>query len=100
MVITHFSSAKERETVVDMEKLVNQTVTHKSYGKGIIGKADEKYLEVDFMEKEKVRKFPCPSCFDGFLVLEDCGLQTEITSVVETWKVESGAESNRTTFRI
>lgn len=85
---------------MDMEKLVNQTVTHKSYGKGIIGKADEKYLEVDFMEKEKVRKFPCPSCFDGFLVLEDCGLQTEITSVVETWKVESGAESNRTTFRI
>ncbi|MBQ7920176.1 MAG: hypothetical protein IJ324_09595 [Lachnospiraceae bacterium] len=76
---------------MDLEKLVNQTVIHKSFGKGIIRSVDEKYLEVDFMEKGKVSKFPYPSCFNGFLIMEDCELQPEITSVVEVWKVESGA---------
>lgn len=75
---------------MDLEKLVNQTVIHKSYGKGIIHNVDENYLEVDFMEKGKISKFPYPSCFNGFLALEDSDLQTEITSVVEVWKVKSG----------
>ena len=76
---------------MDLEKLVNQTVIHLFYGEGIIRNADEKYLEVDFKGKGKISKFPYPSCFDGFLDLEDSDLQTEITSVVEAWKVESGA---------
>lgn len=75
---------------MDLEKLVNQTVIHKSYGKGIIHNVDENYLEVDFIEKGKVSKFPYPSCFNGFLDLEDCDLQTEITSVVEVWKLKNG----------
>ena len=77
--------------MVDLEKLVNQTVIHKSFGKGIIRSMDEKHLEVDFKEKGKVSKFPYPSCFNGFLTVEDCDLQAEITSVVEVWKQESGA---------
>ena len=76
---------------MDLEKLVNRTVIHKSFGKGIIRSVDEKYLEVDFMEKGKVSKFPYPSCFNGFLTMEDYELQLEISSVVEVWKVESGA---------
>jgi|GEM_PF-3026738 len=76
---------------MDLEKLVNQTVIHKSYGKGIIHNVGEKYLEVDFAEKGKVSKFPYPSCFNGFLSLKDCDLQTEITAEVEVWKRESGA---------
>lgn len=75
---------------MDLEKLVNQTVIHKSYGKGIIRSADEKYLEVDFIEKGKVSKFSYPLCFNGFLTLQDSDLRTEITFVVEAWKVESG----------
>lgn len=38
---------------MDLEKLVNQTVIHKSYGKGIIHNVGEKYLEVDFAGKRK-----------------------------------------------
>ncbi|MGN1176628.1 MAG: hypothetical protein ACI4S1_14345 [Roseburia sp.] len=75
---------------MDLEKLVNQTVAHKSFGKGIIRSVDEKYLEVDFTEKGKVSKFPYPSCFHGFLTLEDSNLQTEIGEIIEVWKQESG----------
>ena len=47
---------------MDLEKLVNQTVIHTSFGKGIIRSVDEKYLEVDFVEMGKVSKFPYPGC--------------------------------------
>ena len=59
---------------MDLEKLVNQTVIHKSFGKGIIRSVDEKYLEVDFVETGKVSKFPYPGCFHGFLTIEDSSL--------------------------
>lgn len=75
---------------MDLEKLVNQTVIHKSFGKGIIRSVDEKYLEVDFAEKGKVSKFPYPGCFHGFLTIEDSSLQPEIEAVVEGWKQDSG----------
>jgi len=75
---------------VDLEKLVNQTVIHKSFGKGIIRSVDEKYLEVDFIKKGKVSKFSYPGCFHGFLTIEDGILQQEIDAVVEVWKQESG----------
>ena len=75
---------------MDLEKLVNQTVIHKSFGKGIICSVDEKYLEVDFIEKGKVSKFPYPGCFHGFLTIEDSSLQTELEAVVEGGKQESG----------
>lgn len=75
---------------MDLEKLVNQTVIHKSFGKGIIRSVDEKYLEVDFAEKGKVSKFPYPGCFYGFLTIEDSSLQPEIEAVVEGWKQDSG----------
>lgn len=76
---------------MDLEKLVNQTVIHKSFGKGIICSVDGKYLEVDFTEIEKISKFAYPSCFNGFLTIEDGSLQQEIETVVEVWKQESGA---------
>lgn len=75
---------------MDLEKLVNQTVIHKSFGKGIIRCVDEKYLEVDFVEKGKVSKFPYPGCFHGFLTIEDSSLQQKIEAVVEVWKQDSG----------
>lgn len=77
--------------MVEADKLINQTVIHKSFGKGIIIRiVDKKYLEVDFTEKGKVSKFAYPSCFYGFLTLEDSSLQVEIDAVVEVWKQESG----------
>ena len=75
---------------MDLEKLVNQTVIHKSFGKGIIRSVDKKYLEVEFIEKEKVSRFLYPDCFYGFLTIEDSGLQLEIEAVVEDWKQDRG----------
>ena len=81
----------QREVIgLDLEKLVNQSVIHKSYGKGIVQNIDEKYLEVNFVHREKVCRFVYPSCFYNFLVLEDEVLQEEINSVIEVWKQESG----------
>lgn len=77
---------------MDLEKLVDQTVIHKSFGKGIIRSVDEKYLEVDFSEKGKVSKFPYPACFHTFLTLDNSELQTEINGLVEMWKTENGIE--------
>ncbi|MGN0386290.1 MAG: hypothetical protein ACI4EX_10455 [Lachnospiraceae bacterium] len=78
--------------MIEADKLINRTVIHKSFGKGIIRSVDEKYLEVDFSERGKVSKFVYPSCFYGFLTLEECNLQAEIDAVVEIWKQESGVE--------
>ena len=75
---------------MDLEKLVNQTVIHKSFGKGIILSVDKKYLEVEFIEKGKVSRFLYPDCFYGFLTIEDSGLQLEIEAVVEDWKQDRG----------
>lgn len=81
----------KREVIdLDLEKLVNQSVIHKSFGKGIIQNIDEKYLEVNFGDKEKVSRFVYPSCFYNFLIIENEVLQEEINSVIEVWKQESG----------
>ena len=74
---------------MDLENLANQTVIHKSFGKGIIRSVDEKYLEVEFAEKGKTSKFPYPGCFHGFLTIENVSLQQEIEAVVEEWKQDS-----------
>lgn len=55
--------------MMEIEKLLNEAVIHKSFGKGVISGADSKYLQVDFSEKNKTSKFAYPSCFNGFLVL-------------------------------
>lgn len=75
---------------MEADKLINQAVVHKSFGKGIIRSLDEKYLEVDFAEKGKVSRFPYPFCFDVFLALEDNSLQTEIDVIVREWKEANG----------
>lgn len=77
----------------ETKKLINQAVVHKSLGKGVIRSADEKYLEVYFPEKGRNSRFSYPSCFDGFMVLENSELQSDVTAAVEIWRVESGAAS-------
>lgn len=76
--------------MIEADKLINQTVIHKSFGKGIICSVDEKYLVVDFRKKCKLSKFAYPLCFHGFLILEDSQLQLEVEKAVEVWKQESG----------
>ncbi|MGN0345734.1 MAG: hypothetical protein ACI4DU_00440 [Lachnospiraceae bacterium] len=74
------------------EMLLEQVVTHKFFGKGIIRSVDEKYLEVYFEEREKVSKFEYPSCFYGFLVMENRDLQDQLENDVEKWKEENDIE--------
>ncbi len=75
---------------MDLEKLVNKTVIHKIFGKGIVRRVDEKYLEVDFTEKGKVSKFSYPNCFYGFLTIKDSSIESSIKADVLLWKQENG----------
>lgn len=75
---------------MEADRLINQMVIHKSFGKGIICSVDEKYMVVEFLKKCGLSKFAYPSCFNGFLTLVNDELQLEIEEVVEVWKQESG----------
>jgi len=77
--------------VIAADKLINQSVVHKAFGKGIICNADDKHIEVNFQDQGKVSKFAYPSCFGGFLVLENGVLQSVVDSEVKAWRQESGA---------
>lgn len=85
--------------MIEANKLINQTVIHKSFGKGIICSVDEKYLVVDFRKKSKLSKFVYPSCFDGFLILENSKLKLEVEKAVEVWRQESGIVQKETLKR-
>ena len=77
---------------MEAAKLVNSIVIHKLFGKGIIRSVDEKYIEVDFVEKNRLGKFAYPSCFQEFLTLENAKLHEKMQKVVETWKIENGID--------
>ena len=62
---------------------------HKTFGKGLVLTFDGSYLEVDFEEAGKKCKFQFPSCFYGYLKLEDDEMQRIIEPVVDHWKEEN-----------
>lgn len=73
--------------------LVNQRVSHKNFGSGIICNTDKNmYLSVKFEGKKEPCKFAYPQCFYGYLTFEDNQMQNEINSVLEDWKRENGIE--------
>lgn len=76
---------------MEIQKLLNEIVMHKTFGKGIINGVDDQYLQVKFFEGSKTSKFVYPSCFDGFLMLENEEKQADIQKNLEQWKIESGA---------
>ena len=86
-----FSISREVFMMGEIE-LIHSTVIHKIFGKGIICSMDEKYIEVDFAEKNKVSKFAYPSCFQEFLTLENDEMRETMQKVVETWKIENGID--------
>lgn len=57
--------------MLEIEELMEETVVHKSFGKGVVKSANVNYLEVDFPGKNKKSTFAYPLCFDGFLTLEN-----------------------------
>ena len=70
-------------------ELDGKFVIHKTFGKGVVLDFDGTYLEVDFEEAGKKCKFQFPSCFYGYLKLEDDGMQRIIEPVVDYWKEEN-----------
>lgn len=90
-MIARFSISREVLMMEAME-LIHLTVIHKIFGKGVIYSVDEKYIEVDFAEKNKVSKFAYPSCFQEFLTLENAEMRETMQKVVEKWKIENGID--------
>lgn len=77
---------------MDLNKLINETIIHKTFGNGLVLSWDEKYLEVKFAQKDKTSKFQYPSCFNGFMQVENADLQAEIDIDVKAWKQENDIE--------
>lgn len=76
---------------MEIKELIGETVFHKSFGKGVIKGAYDKYLEIDFPECNRQSRFIYPSCFDAFLMLEKSGKEQEVVKDLEQWKIDSGA---------
>lgn len=80
---------------MEITDLVEETVIHKSFGKGVIQNANEKYLEVFFIECNRWSKFLYPSCFDVFLKLENEKKGNEVAKDVEQWRIDSGENQRK-----
>lgn len=84
------SDDEERCFIMEIRNLIDEAVVHKAFGKGIIKSIDGKYLEVKFLNGNKESRFVYPSCFNGFLTLEDERKHAETEKDLELWKTESG----------
>ena len=73
-----------------IDSLIGEHIVHKTFGSGIIKDTYDIYLEVEFTEKNKKSKFMYPSCFDGYVILENRVKQKKAMTDLEQWKVESG----------
>lgn len=76
--------------MMKISMLLDENVVHKSFGKGVINSADGKYVDVEFFKGNKKSRFLYPSCFQGFLRLENDEKQAEAEKDLEQWKVENG----------
>lgn len=85
---------------MEVEKLIDLTVIHKIFGEGVIRNADGKYIEVEFVQKNKVSKFAYPMCFQEFLTLENTKLHEKMQKVLETWKFENGIDKKEEIWKM
>lgn len=74
-----------------IENLIGEILVHRVFGNGVIKEVHEKYLEVEFPEKKKHCKFLYPSCFNGYVRLENREKQRRAQTDLRIWKEESGA---------
>lgn len=75
---------------MDINKLLDEVVIHKTFGRGVISSIDDKYVIVEFKEINKISKFGYPAGFDGFLSIENREKQEEMEKELEVWREESG----------
>ncbi len=80
---------KEGVLYLEIGKLINVVVIHKSLGEGSIKSVDQKYLSVEF-ENGKISRFIYPACFDEFLTIKDKRKQNAVEKDVAIWREESG----------
>lgn len=75
---------------MDIKNLIEETVVHKSFGKGTVKDAYDNYLEIEFPGCGRRSKFSYPSCFDGFLRLEKEEKEKAVQGDLEQWRADSG----------
>lgn len=75
---------------MNIKKLIDEKVTHKSFGQGVVRNAEATYLEVIFTGNGKHSKFIYPSCFYGFLTLENEEKQEALAKDLRQWRLENG----------
>lgn len=75
---------------MNIKKLIDENVTHKSFGQGVVRNAYATYLEVIFAGNGKQSKFIYPSCFYGFLTLENEEKQEALAKDLRQWRLENG----------
>lgn len=69
--------------------LIDEQITHKVYGRGIISSIEDDYLTATF-DNGKESDFSFPSCFDKFIKLADKEKDQELQQFVYKWKIENG----------
>ena len=69
-----------------MTKIINATVTHKSFGKGKVQKINGGYVIVSFDDEE--RKFIYPEAFKRFLSIKDSLIAEKVNEVIEEKEIE------------
>ena len=62
---------------MNISSLIGHTVTHISYGPGVIIDADDKLIWVQY-ESDKTKRFQFPQAFASYLMIDDDSMQEEI----------------------
>lgn len=83
--------SEERKIKVKADSLVGEVIVHKVFGSGVVQEVHDTYLEVEFKEGKKHCKFLYPSCFDGYVRLENQTMQRRTQNDLRQWKKLSGA---------
>jgi len=66
--------------------LLNETITHKVFGKGDIIDQDESYITIDF--NEDIKKFVYPDAFEKFITLKDQDTAKSLEKIIIKRKAE------------
>ena len=76
--------------MVNLEKLMNQKVSHNMYGIGNVTGISQPYLVVTF-QNDLQKKFTYPNCFELYLKLEHKELVEEIQKDIEELRMGKNA---------
>lgn len=85
---------------MDISYLLNEKITHKAFGAGLVEKVDEGFVEVYFEGSDKKCKFSYPSCFRNFMSINNVELKGKVEEDLSKWLVDSGTLEKEKTMGI